>query len=402
MIGGGLSKLRNRNFFIKAIIILLLLIVLYFIVFFIYNNINNSNEDDEWNLVDDSPKYDSGSLYESSTVPALNKLFINTNFIEQVKLNRLAYLYGFSNDGNYLASIYYDDKTQAGYIINIDNISTGESTFSLFIPDNKYILDSKEFSTAKELVEKAYKINIPPSKLDWKDTFVYENNKDTWYFNEENNEGYARFNISTSISNENWSILLNNQSYYPVYTEVFSSPGKPEWLTFVFYFEQFQNGISNYKTIFIDLNKLTDKNSIDGKVKEADRWLYGNFKFVYDQWEKCNKKGFIAVASDDEVIKQEGNFFELVDQWIYLDTTGKMQWYGNSEGIYNSKGLPVQLAERGYFYKLKLTEYPNKGLVYYTIDIFDKADNNFIKTVEFLWDTEAQNMIPIPFKDVVL
>lgn len=394
--------MRNNKFFIKAIIILLLLIVSYIIFYWIYNNANNSNEEDEWKLVDDSPKYDSTSLYESSSVPALNKLFINTNFITQVKLNRLAYLYGFSNDGNYLASIYYDDKIQAGYIINIDNISTGERTFSLFIPDNKFILESKEFSTAKELIEVAYEINIPPSKLNWNDIFVYQTNQELWYFNEESTEEYSRFNISKSNSNDIWSILLNDKTYKPVYSEVFSSPGKSEWLTFVFYFDQFDNGISNYKTVFIDLTKLTNKNSIEGKIEEADRWLYGDFEFVYDQWEKSNKKGFIAVANDNQEINQEDNFYESINQWVYLDTTGKMQWYGNSEGIYNSTGVRVLRAKKEFFYSLNLTEYPNKGLVYYAIDIFDKVDNNFIMTVEFIWDKEKQFMAPILFKDEVL
>ena len=290
--------MRNNKIPIKAIIILALLLS-YLVFILIYNNLYNTDEEENWNQIDESPKYDSGSLYESSKVPALNKLFINSNFITQVKVNRLTYLYGFSNDGNYLATIYYEDKIQKGYIINIDNISTAESVFSLFIPDNNFILESKEFIIAKELVEVAYEINIAPSKSDWNNIFIYETKQGIWYFDEESNEEYSEFNISTNTMEDNWSLVLNNQSQYPVYTEVFLSPENENWLIFVLYFDQFQSGISKHKTIFIDLDKLTNKNSVKGIVLEADKWLYGDFDFVYNQWEKCNRKGFIAVAVSD-------------------------------------------------------------------------------------------------------
>ncbi|MGD9677405.1 MAG: hypothetical protein AB7V16_03420 [Vulcanibacillus sp.] len=389
--------MRNNKIPIKTIIILALLLS-YFLFILIYNNLYKTDEEENWNQIDESPKYDSSSLYESSKVPDLNKLFINSNFITQVKVNRLSYLYGFSKDGNYLASIYYEDKIQKGYIINIDNISTAESVFSLFIPDNNFILESKEFIFAKELVEVAYEINIAPSKSDWNNIFIYETNQGIWYFDEESNEEYSEFNISTNTMEDNWSLVLNNQSQYPVYTEVFLSPENDNWLIFVLYFDQFQSGISKHKTIFIDLDKLTNKNSVKGIVLEADRWLYGDFDFIYNQWEECNRKGFIAVAvSENQNLEQEENPYDLVDQWTYLDTTGKMQWYGNSEGIYNSAGESIFQTSGGSFYKLSLIEHDNKGLVYYVIDIFSKADNSFIKTIEFVWDRENQYMVPIKY-----
>ncbi len=395
--------MRNRKFLFKAFIIFILLIISYFIFFTLYNNSNNNSNEEEWNKVDNSPKYDSDSLYDSTNVISLDKLFKNSNFITQVKTNRLSYLYGFNSDGNYLASINYDDKIKGGYILNINNIITDENVFSIFIPDNEFILDSKEFAFAKELVESAYEITIPPNKLDWNNIFIYETEQGLWYFSEETNEENVIFTISTSKNDDVWKILLDDQSSSLVYTEVFASSKETEWLTFVFYFDQFQTGISNYKTITIDLNKLTNNNSEEGKVKEADRWLYGEFAFIYDQWNKYNKKGFLAISLDDKnTLEKEDLFYRQVDQWIYMDMTGKMQWYGNSEGIYNSIGEPIEQAKSSYYYDLNLIEYYNRGLTYYVVDIFDNTNNSFVKTIEYIWDGNQQYMVPIQYENINL
>lgn len=385
----------------KAVIIFLILIIIVSAIYILYNKLNNNPDDGGWNIVDESPKYDSDSLYDSASVIKLDKLFKNSNFITQVKTNRLTYLYGFNSDGEYLVTINYDDKIKGGYILNINSILTDEKIFSIFIPDNEVMLESKEFAYAKELVESAYKVTIPPDKLDWNDEFVYENDQEQWYFKEVINEMKTVFTISTSKNDNTWNLLLDDQATSLVYTEVFVPTSKNDLLTFVFYFDQFQTGISNYKLITIDINKLTDNNSEKGKLEEADRWLYGEFAFVYDQWEKYDEKGFFAISNDENNTLEIGDlFYKQIDQWVYMDMTGKMQWYGNPEGIYNSSGEPVEQSESGYYYDLNLIEYYNKGLAYYAVDIFDRTNDRFVKTIEYIWDIDQKYMVPIQYNDL--
>ncbi len=393
--------MKNRKLLFKALIIFIIVIALYFVVFILYNYVNNNPDNIEWGIVDESPKYDSDSLYDSESVIKLDKLFKNSNFITQVKTNRLSYLYGFTSTGEYLITIHYEDKIKDGYILNINNIMTDENAFSIFIPDNGLILESKEFAYAKELVEVAYKVTIPANKLDWDDIFMYENESDLWYFKEKIDKNSAIFSISTSKNDDEWNILLDDQASSLVYTEIFTSSIRKDILTFVFYFDQFKTGISNYKIVTIDLNKLTNNNSEKGKFEEADRWLYGDFAFIYEQWKNFNKRGFIAISYDEKnIVGDENLFYKQIGQWVYMDMNGKMQWYGNSEGIFNSTGEPVLLAEGSYHYDLNLIEYSSKGLTYYVVDIYDNTNNNLVKTIEYIWDEEERYMVPILYKDL--
>lgn len=382
------------RYLVLAIVILALLGLL---IMMIVQFTGEEDPEDGWNRKDNSNNYDTDSLYERTSLPALEEVLVNTTFIEQVKDNELTYIYGYSRDNEYLASISYIKEFVSGYQIRIVHLATDELEFALFIPDSPDIIHSKEAELAFELLKDGYHIQQQPQKLEWDDTlFTYQIAGNDWEIVECVVTEDIHLHVRNLTKDQEWIIRLDDLSNYLVLSEVFTNPERPELLSFLFYFEGRENGEKFSRKISLDLSQLSENNSEIGKYDSADNWLYGDFDFIYDQWVENNKRGFVAIAvSGSEIPISTDGYYSDVMQWVYLDTTGRMQWYGNSVGIFDGSGEALDLAENSYRYELNLIEDEECRLQQLVLEVYDNALAKQVKTMEFVWERSASMIVPV-------
>ena len=364
----------------------------------------NPDESDEkdpgWNGgMKDSPSYEIDSFYNLTEVPKLKKLFVNTTFIKEITVNRVPYLHGYSEDGFYAAFIYYVNNEVEGYLIQIYNTLSGLVSYSIFVPDTEKIIESTEFALAEEVLEEVYKINVTADRLNWTDIMEYNDSSGSLVFQKETFEGHVFLSITEENPQRKWLILADKYlNFGSKRVNIFTIPGNPDLVTFLFQQNLFADKeFMEYTPIFIDLSKLTETNSEQGMNIEADRWLYGGFVFIYNQWNTGTPRGFLALSEDSNIKKIEnGVYADSVDQWIYLDPSGKMKWYGNSQGIYDRFGKPVKEFKHSYYYRVSVFyTFARDSLEYLIIDQFDKDTDKLIRTIEFKWDKEKDELLPV-------
>lgn len=380
---------RKQNTLFIIIIVVLLLVGLF--ILYMYFPQEEIDEDNEWNQPEvESPDYSFGALYNLTDVIKIDELLLNSTFIKQVENNLLIYLYGFSDDGRNMAYINYD-KAAKGYKINIYDVLSMKDVFSIFIPKSDLIIESKEFLMAKDLLENVYKIDVPVQNLTWNENMMYG---DKWYFSERSYQSDSYLSISNS-NYDYWTILLEENYNHPTYIELFTLPDNPERVAFVFYYSNTINNISDFQIYTINLADLNINNSVDGKNVEADNWLYGDINFVYNQWDTRSRRGFFAISNSD-ADNNEAETTKKIEQWVYIDPTGLMQWHGNYDGIFNRKGELLVQIERGVYFRINLIEDGrNMESIYFVIDLYDSVNDELLKTIEFKWDEEVNGLIPL-------
>ena len=364
----------------------------------------SNREQEEWNQPKEETKRPNieeeiDPLYDMIRVPKLDQLFINSTFVQQVYFNHFPYFIGYSKDGKYAAFIDYIDTNNVGYRLKIYETPTGINAYSTFIPDVDGIFDTDEFIFAQKALDDGFGINTPPKKISWNDELNYQwNEKNSWVFNLEEESGNLL--IRKKNTNLDWSMpALFDKNENGQMIQFFSFPGKPEWVTIlpISLSEQLENPMTILNPIFIYLDHLDFRNSVAGKELEADNWLYGNFLFLYDQGIATNNKGFIAASSGNgETTIINSHFNGYVDQWVYLDPSGRMNWYGNNQGIFNREGKPIQELGRSFSYRINIKKSRAEGVLqYFVIDQLDEHSLELIRTIEFKWSSELEEMEPI-------
>ena len=382
------------NWLRYLIIAIVILVLLALLIVLIIQFTGESNPEHSWNRKEDSNPDDTDSLYNRDNMPTLAQVLTNANFIEQVKVNNLTYIYGYSQDNEYLASIHYVNEEIAGYQLRITRLATDELEFSLFMPDTADIMNTKEAELAIELLRDGYQIERQARKLDWEDAaFNYHNAGADWSFVETGVDEQISLQVKNLSTNATWIIRLDDLSNYLLFAEVFANPERLELLTFLFYFENKESGDKFSRKISLDLTKLSERNSESGIDDSADLWLYGDFNFIYNQWSQNNKRGFVAIVGEDTIAND--GYYQNVEQWVYLDNTGRMQWYGNSVGIFDATGVPLDTAQNSYSYELNLIVNERNMLQQLVLEIYDNALNKQIKTTEFIWERTASMIMPV-------
>ncbi|MFT9486877.1 MAG: hypothetical protein ACH0QD_05855 [Tepidibacillus sp.] len=388
--------MKSKIWLIGLIILLIMIIVS---VTYLIKQEPVPPEETDWNQPDErNPTSEIDSLYEQGKVPKLEKLMVNNIFIQTVYFNRIPYFLGFSSDGHYAAFIHYNDTGEVGYLVQIYDTWLGDLTYSFFIPDQEKIVESEEIKLAQEVLDHGFNIQVFPRKLNWKNGMKYKNGQETWVFQELSKQEKSKIKLSNNRSQEEW-LFPGLADEGEKYIDLFSFPGKTNWLAFVqtgFDSEE-TNRANQFKPIFIQLEKLTVKNSEKGKDKEADNWLYGNFKFIYDQGVTGVRKGYIAISTDNSSLKKEiGQKKNITEQWVYLDPKGTMIWYGSPQGIFNRDTKPIHPQKGYYYYQVNITMNGEKDILqYFVVDQYESSTNKLIRTIEFQWDDKVGEMRPI-------
>jgi len=404
---------------LKYHVTILLLITLVFFVIFTGDTTNElgqsskidsppSVDQEEWNQSTiDNPSFGIQSLYDLEKVPQLNKLLVNATFIRQVYMYRIPYFLGYSGDGRYAAIISYEEEKGDGYFIKIYDTLVGEIIYSAFVPNTERVLETEEFKLAQEALENGFNINTLPIKLNWKNEMRYKTDNATWMFQQDQHRDRTNFMIKqleTQVDAKDkqdleWLLLteehLNKKEKY-TYIELFQYPNHPTWVTMVHvHLNEEQGTLHDYTPTFIRLDHLTKQNSLIGSKAEADMWLYGQFQFIYDQGETGVRKGYLAVSTEDEKELKQKEYLDSIEQWIYLDPTGKMIWYGNPQGVFNSETEASQSSEYIYFYRIHLIKDPiSHSLQYFVIDQINQKTHKLNRTLEFKWNKQKLQMVP--------
>lgn len=392
-------RTKRKKKVIGLVLIGLFILVALFLTYFLFfyeKTIDDQNKDNEWNKTDENAQKEPiDPLYNLTEVPKLESLFINPDFIKWINIKQLPYLHGYSSDGKYAAFIYYNASYQ-GYIIQVYDIFIGEVSYSTFIQDSENLIESKELDIVQDALDNSFAIEIVPEKLYWSDSMEYVTEKDTWLFENETRNKHSYLSITNTDNNEEWHILQNKYIFFDESTQLFTHPEKPELLVFIFKQKLFDySSTVDYTPYFVQLNKLTVNNSEKGKNEEADKWLYDEFKFIYEQWDSGSSNGFLAVSKDNNEISEK-KYSDSIEQWVYLDPLGKMKWYGNARGIFNAEGKAIQKNDRIYYYRLRImTDHNLNSIDYLVVDQYEANTNNVIRTIEFIWDYEKQELKPI-------
>lgn len=366
----------------------------YFFYFKDKINQNITPNDDEWGTpIDNEQPSDFDLLYDSSEVPTLDKLFVNNTFIKQVTINRIPYLHGYSADGRFAAFINYTEKDEEAFIVQIYDTLLTEIVYTFYIPNSENILESKELAVAQQAVSEGYSIEVMPDKLKFDNNMEYDALDATYIFEFEVDKDIdsSYLKITKKDSKDRWIILANNDlKYKKSNVQMFTYPDNPNFVVFVINNSPLND--HNYTPVFIDFSGLTYKNSEKGRDEEADNWLYGNFEFVYNQWDANEQYGFIALSTDNKNIQNQ-KYQDFVEQWVYLDSSGKMRWYGNTKGVFDFKANPIAYADGIFYYRVRIVEGINKNkLQSLIVDQYDMNTNQMIRTLEFTWNDENLSM----------
>lgn len=366
----------------------------YFFYFEDKINQNITPNDDEWGTpIDNEQPSDFDLLYDSSEVPTLDKLFVNSTFIKQVTINRTPYLHGYSADGRFAAFINYTEKDEAAFIVQIYDTVLTEIVYTFYIPNSENILESKELTVAQQALSEGYSIEVMPDKLKFDNNMEYDALDATYTFEFEVDKDIdsSYLKITKKDSKDRWIILANNDlKYKKSNVQMFTYPDNPNFVVFVINNSPLNN--HNYTPVFIDLSGLTYKNSEKGRSEEADNWLYGSFEFEYNQWDANEQYGFIALSTDNKNIQNQ-KYQDFVEQWVYLDSSGKMRWYGNTKGVFDFKSNPIAHIDGVFYYRVRIMEGINRNkLQSLTVDQYDMNTNRLIRTLEFTWNDENLSM----------
>lgn len=399
----GVIALKNRKKKAVLFIILALMIALasYFFYFKDKLNQNTTPNGDEWSTpIGTEPSLDFDSLYSLGEVPTLDKLLINSTFVKQVTINRVPYLHGFSTDGRFAAFINYTEKDGEAFIVQIYDTFSTEIVYTTYIPNTEDILESKELAVAQQAVSEGFAIEIMPDKIKFDNNMKYDTLDGTFSFEFEVDRDIdsSYLKIAKEDSKDRWIILADNGlKYKKSNVQMFTYPDNPNFVVFVINNSPL-NG-QNYTPVFINISDLTYRNSEKGRVEEADNWLYGNFEFVYNQWNVNEQYGFIAFSADNKNIRNQ-KYSDFVEQWIYLDSSGRMRWYGNAKGIFNFEAKPVNQTEGAFYYRIRIMEGINKNKAQsFIVDQYDMNTNLLLRTFEFMWNDENQTMESIQIMD---
>lgn len=385
---------RRKKIVILIIVALIILLASYFFYFKNKLNQNTPPDDNEWNTsIDNEIPSDFDLLYGLNEVPPLEKLFVNATFIKQVTVNRVPYLHGFSSDGHYAVFINYTDQDGEAFIIQVYDTFTTELVYSTYIPNSENLLESKELAVAQQTINEGFAIEVMPDKLKFENQMEYEVIDAIFTFefevDKEVNSSYLK--VAKKDSKERWFIFANsNLKYKKSDVQMFTYPDNTNFVTFVVNNSSFYD--QNYTPIFINIDELTYENSEKGRVEEADNWLYGNFEFIYNQWNANEHHGFIAISTDNKSIENP-TYSDFVEQWIYLDSTGKMRWYGNAKGIFDLEANAVHQLDRTFYYRVRIMEGINiNKLQALTVDQYDFKTNKLVRTFEFAWNNEKGSL----------
>ncbi|WP_132769414.1 hypothetical protein [Tepidibacillus fermentans] len=335
--------------------------------------ISNYQQQEEWNQGVENP----AKNIKTTEVPKLDQLLSKPNLIEELK--KKPYFIGYNSNGQYGAFLMYDSEEKA-YQVQIYNSYTNHAEYSLQIPLEEPI-KSNEIILAQEALDLGYKIKIPPKLLDWKGKTQIKFVKETWDLTIDQKNSIPELTLAEKKSKEKWSFSLKEwPEWNSSSVELFTHPKDSKQLTFV-----------QQKPLFVNLSLLTNKNSNTGKLDEIDQWLYGDFQIVYDQNQTNDLKGYLAVSKKNNepiVLNQQ-----TIDQWIYLDPSGKMKWYGNSKGIFNQEGKSVYKKENPFNYSIHLIyRETSNEFAYYMVDVFDKKTGRLLKTLIYQWDSKERTM----------
>lgn len=387
-------KSRKKKIIIFIIIALIILIISYFFYLKYKLNPSTTPNDSEWRTsTENEPPFDFDLLYSLSEVPTLDKLFVNVTFIEQVTVNQVPYLHGFSSDGRFAAFINYTDIDGEAFIVQIYDTLSTEIVYSTYIPNSENILESKELALAQKALSEGFAIEVMPDKLKFDNKMEYNTEDATFSleFEVDKEVNSAYLQIAKNDSRDRWIFLGNSDlKYKKSNVQMFTFPDNHDFVVFVINNSPY-NG-QNYTPIFINFRDLTYKNSEKGRIEEADNWLYGNFEFVYNQWNINEQYGFIAQSTDNKSIQNQ-KYSDFVEQWIYLDSSGRMQWYGNAKGIFDFEAKPIYQLDGTFYYRVRLMEGINKNnLQSFTVDQYDIKTDQLIRTLEFAWNDGKQSM----------
>ncbi|WP_339061439.1 hypothetical protein [Tepidibacillus marianensis] len=271
------------------------------------------------------------------------------------------------------------DEGENAYQLNIYDDMTNHPAYSLQIPVQDPT-KSNELILAQEALDNGYEIKIPPNQKIWKNGLRIDVGKVGWDIHIEQQGVKSEFIVTHKNDKERWMFSLARwPDWNSLAMEVYTHPTHPEILTFV---EQ--------APFMMNLSMLTSKNSSEGKQDEMDQWLYGDFEVVYDQNSSNDFKGYIAVSKKGkepiDLVQQK------IEQWVYLDNSGKMRWYGNPEGVFQSEGKPIYQKGEPFQYALHPIYRGNpEELQYMMIDVYDK-NAKMLKTFLFQWDAKEKTM----------
>ena len=351
-----------------------------FLLFFLFFGrdiqqwISNYQEENEWNK-EQSPPEKNIKLGE---VPKIDQILTKKDIVNELKQS--PYFFGYNANGQYGAFLFYDDS-EKGFQVQIIERSTNKPVYQLHIPEENPT-KSDEMILAQEAMDIGYQIKTPPLALTWENKMKKTVNQDTWQFEVTREVAKHQLVISKKRSSEKWSYSLDLWEKNELAVKMYSHPLHPEIVTFL-----------DQRPVTIQLSALTSKNSDQGKKNEADQWLYGDFYFILDQNLLMDEKGYMAVSGQGKNMTPFQKYLPKVDQWVYLDSSGKMQWYGNPEGIFDVEGKPIFKKENPFVYRLQMMEggTPTELKAIY-IDAIDKKTEKTVKTLILEWNKKELEM----------
>lgn len=334
--------------------------------------------------------------YEDVDVPQLKTLIFAEGFKEYT--TEQPYLLGYSYDGDYVATIIYDNN-QEGYIVEVTDTLVNRIVYEAFVPDADRILKGEQvsidlLSTAQESLDMGYRIKVAP---------VVNEQTDGSF--EQRGAEKEVYNFQMSVVEDKWfriivrdekdhtwfvvddpSPLNSEQTFMHHYTWAIH-PQVPDRVNVMVYTAKKGQPVTPY-VYTVNTSVLDRQMSEQGMQKTLSEWL-DQPKIVYRLPSTANARAVLAVGSEGEKSKDASPLYTgNVTQFALLDREGKMLIHANDSGVYDAKDQKLdQNGEPLHFEVMLLPGTNKRDAELFVVDVYGQ-DNDLLQTLEWEWSDQ--------------
>lgn len=347
--------------------------------------------------------------YEYEEVPKLQELIFAEGF--KAYTAERPYLLGYSYEGDYLATMFYDGD-QEGYIVEVTDTMTNRVTYEAFAPEAERLMKGDEVSidllnTAQESLDMGYRIKVPPVVHEQQDgVFEQQGSKNKGYrFRMSIGEDGSLFRIAVHDEKDRTWLVVNDRAPFEAgdqlahhYTWAIH-PQVPDRVQVMVYTTSDDQAVTPY-VYTVDTSALDRRLTEQRLVETVSKWL-PNGKIVYRYPSAANARSVLAVEAESEEGGPGGLLYAgRVQRFVLLDHEGEPVALADEEGVFDGEERLTDGTELFKHFELMLLPNMSTGdAELFVVDGYNEEDE-LVQTLEWEWSEEKNGFHLIRAEEV--
>lgn len=335
--------------------------------------------------------------YEYEEVPALKELIFAEGFKSYTA--KQPYLLGYSYEGDYLATMYYDGD-QEGYIVEVTDTLANRVTYEAFAPEAERLMKGDQVSidllnTAQESLDMGYRIKVPPVVHEQQDgAFEQRGSKNEVYrFRMSVEEDGSLFRIAVHDEKDRTWYVINDRAPFETderlahhYTWAIH-PQVPDRVHVMVYTTLEDKAVTPY-VYTVDTSALDRRLTEQRLAETVSEWL-PNAKIVYRYPSTANVRSVLAVEAEGEEEEADAPLYAgRVQRFVLLDHEGEPFVLADEEGVFDDEERQTTHAENFDHYEIMLLPNMSTGdAELFVVDGYNE-EGELVQTLEWEWSEE--------------